>query len=185
MRRMRWVCRGIFAKRAKFLALCTLASLTATSARGQDSFVRLDDAVSGQPVISVLGTGLGLTYAAMALELECPAGGVWTMDVTGIRVAPGTRIDIGFGDARGAFIPVAAVPLDFADDRLRFTVALNAFATALARAQAEHPASRGSDLRVLLGGIVGLSIGRDAMAREMAAFLGDCEPRRRTATAQR
>lgn len=159
-------------------------TLRAAPAQAQDSFARLDASL-GEPVFSALGTGLGPSYAAMALEMICPAGGVWTMDLTGIRVAPGVRIDIGFADPRGSFIPVPAIPLAFEADRLRFTVALGAFARALAQAQVEFPGAEGSDLQVMLGGVAGLSIGRDAMAREMAAFARDCEPRRRTTTAQR
>ncbi len=160
-------------------------SLLAAPARAQDSFARLDDAALGEPVFSALGTGLGPGYAAMALEMTCPAGGVWTIDLTGIRVSPGVRIDMGFADPRGSFIPVPAIPLAFDADRLRFTVARHAFARALAQAQAEYPGAQGSDLQVMLGGVAGVSIGRDAMAREMAAFARDCEPRRRTTTAQR
>ncbi|MBR0651524.1 hypothetical protein GXW78_17775 [Roseomonas terrae] len=133
----------------------------------------------------MLGTGLGPSYAAMALEMTCPDGGVWTLDLTGIRVQPGIRLDVGFGDSRGTFIPVPAIPLEFAPDRLRFTISRSVFARALAQAQGEYPDADGSDLRILLGGIAGLSIGREAMAREMTAFMGDCEPHRRTATARR
>jgi hypothetical protein len=164
------------------LALCLAVG---APARAQDSFARIDDALSGQPAFSALGTGLGPAYAAMALETLCPDGGVWTMDLTGIRVAPGVRIDMGFADPRGSFIPVPAIPLHVGEDRLRFTVGRSAFARALAQAEAEYPAGHGADLLVLVGGIAGLSIGRDALARELAAFVRDCEPQRRTTTARR
>lgn len=159
--------------------------LAPIAARAQDSFVRANDTASGEPVFSVLGTGLGLTYAAMGLEMGCPDDGVWTMDITGVHVAPGVSIVMGFGDPRGSFIAVPAIPLQVAGDRFRFTVARHALARALRQAQAEYPAQAGSDLQVLLGGMAGLSVARDDMASEMAAFLNDCEPRRTVATARR
>lgn len=165
--------------------IAVILALAATPAAAQDSFVRASDTASGEPVFSVLGTGLGLTYAAMALEMGCPDDGVWTMDLTGVRVTPGVSIVMGFGDPRGSFIAVPAIPQDFAEDRLRFTVARQALARALRQAQAEHPGREGSDLQVLLGGMAGLSIARDDMASEMAAFLRDCEPRRPLTTARR
>ncbi|MBW6397242.1 hypothetical protein KPL78_05240 [Roseomonas sp. HJA6] len=172
--------------KAAAIALSLLwAGFSAAPAHAQDSFARMADDVSGRPVFSVLGTGLGLPYAMMALEMGCPAHGVWTMDLTGIQAAPGVRLDVGFGDPRGGFIAVPAVPVDESEDRLRFTVGRTAFARALAQARAEYPAPEGGELQVLVGGVAGLAIGRDAMAREMTVFLEDCEPARRTTTARR
>ena len=165
--------------------IAVVLGLAAMPAAAQDSFVRANDATSGEPVFSVLGTGLGLTYAAMALEMGCPDDGVWTMDLTGVRVTPGVAIVVGFGDPRGNFIAVPAIPQDATEGRLRFTVARQALARALRQAQTEHPSQEGSDLQVLLEGMAGLSIARDDMASEMAAFLRDCEPRRPLTTARR
>lgn len=175
----------IFAPVASFRLLAALLCFWVLPTQAQDSFVRDTDPASGQPVLSALGTGIGLTYAAMALEVECPADGVWVMDLTGVRADPGMRIVVGFGDARGSFIPVPALPQAFAEDRLRFTVARSAFARALSQSQAEYVGQAYSELMVLVGGIVGVSISRDALAREMALFVTECEPPRRTATAQR
>jgi len=172
-------------KAAAFALPLLWAGLAAGPARAQDSFARMADDVSGRPVFSVLGTGLGLPYAVMALEMGCPAHGVWTMDLTGIRTAPGARVDVGFGDPRGGFIAVPALPVEAPEDRLRFTVGRSAFARALAEAKAEYPGPEGGELQVLVGGVAGLAIGRDALAREMTVFLQDCEPARRTTTARR
>ena len=182
---MRRINGMVFASLAKLRFAPALLGLFILPAQAQDSFVREIDPASGQPVLSALGSGLGLTYAAMALEVECPADGIWTMDLTGIRAAPGMPILVGFDDATGRFIPVPALPQGFIEDRLRFTVGRGAFARALAQAQAEYAGQGGSARTVQVGDVVGLSVGRDELAREMAALVSDCEPRRRTADARR
>ena len=167
------------------LGLGLAAPLGSVPAAAQDSFVRIADAGSGRPVFSVLGTGMGLPYASLALEMSCPTREAWIIDVTGVQAAPGTAVTFGFGDPGGGFAEVQATPLRYEDDRLRVSIDRNAFRAALAQARMEYPGSAGTDARMVVGGSVGVSVRRDTLVREMTAFAGACGALRQTAAAPR
>lgn len=169
----------------RFARLCLIrslsvavAALSAVPAVAQDSFVRVADAGTGRPMVSVLGTGMGLPYASLALEMRCPTVNAWIIEVTGVQVAPGTPVIFGFGDPMGGFAAIQAAPIRFEEDRLRVSIDRQEFRAALAQARADHPRAAGADARVVVGGAVGVSVQRDALVREMTAFAGDCEAAR-------
>ncbi|HWT08125.1 MAG TPA: hypothetical protein VN329_03110 [Roseomonas sp.] len=152
------------------------AAFSAAPAAAQDSFVRVADAGTGRPMVSVLGTGMGLPYASLALEMRCPTANAWIIEVTGVQAAPGTPVTFGFGDPQGGFAEIQAAPIRFEEDRLRVSVDRQEFRAALAQARADYPRAAGADARVVIGGAVGVSVQRDALVREMTAFAGDCDP---------
>ncbi len=154
------------------------AAFGAAPAVAQDSFVRVADVGTGRPMVSVLGTGMGLPYASLALEMRCPTANAWIIEVTGVQVAPGTSVTFGFGDPQGGFAAIQAAPIRFEQDRLRVSIDRQEFRAALAQARADHPRAAGADARVVVGGAVGVSVQRDALVREMTAFAGDCEAAR-------
>ncbi|MEO3473870.1 hypothetical protein AAFN86_18525 [Roseomonas sp. CAU 1739] len=159
--------------------LAALAMICAGQpAAAQDSIVRLQEADTGQPLISVLGTGLGLSFATLALELGCPTPQSWTMAVTGVQAQPGTQVSLGFGDPMGGYTEVRAWPVDYREDRLRLRVDRNAFRAALAQARTDYPEPAGTDIRVVVGGMVGVSVQRDTLVRALTAFAQDCEAAR-------
>ena len=127
---------------------------------------------------------MGLLYASLALEMRCPTAQARVMDVTGVQTEPGTSVAFGFGDPRGGFAAIRAVPLGYEDDRLRVSIDRTAFRAALAQARAEYSASAGADARVVVGGAVGVLVHRATLAREMTAFAQDCDPPRRATAAR-
>lgn len=167
--------QGRFAGFRPFPAAALLAALGAAPAAAQDSFVRAVDAGNGEPVLSVLGTGMGMDFAALVLEMRCPAARAWTLEVTGIRAAEGTPVAFGFGDAAGGWAGVRVVPLGYAAEGLRLSLDRASFAAALAQARAMEAAAPDADARVVIGNAVGLSVSRDELAREMTDFARDCE----------
>jgi len=122
----------------------------------------------------VLGTGLGLPYASLALGMGCPTPSAWVIEVTGVQATPGTAVVFGFGDPGGGFAAVQAIPLGYDDDRLRLSIDRGAFRAALAQAREGFPGPAGTDARVVVGGAVGVSVQRDALVREMTGFACGC-----------
>ena len=158
------------------LRVATLAAaLGAGPASAQDSFVRAVDVGTGEPMLSILGTGMGLDFATLVVELRCPAARHWTVEVTGISAPEGTPVAFGFGDAAGRWSGVQVAPVGYGAQGLRISLDRASFRAALATARAAGPAAHGADARVVIGHAVGLSVSRDDLAREMTDFARDCE----------
>lgn len=157
----------------------------ATPAVAQDSFVRLEDPSTGRPVLSVLGTGLGLPYASLTVELACPGPDAWTVAVQGVRAPDGTPVAFGFGDPAGGWSEVRVVPVGYHDRGISLSLDRAAFRAALGQARAGHPNPRNAEARLVIGEAVGLSVGRDALVREMTDFARACDAPRRPALARR
>lgn len=155
--------------------LVALPLLLPARAQAQDSFARFAEPATGAPVLSVLGTGIGMAFASLTLELHCPAGAAWTFEVTGVRAPPGTAVSVGFGDAEGGWTPIRSDARHF--DNRSLTVAFDgaAFGAALSAARAEFPAAQEAVLRVVVGEAVGVAVSRDDLAREMTDFARDCD----------
>lgn len=163
---------------AVLVALTALLAAPISAARAQDSFVRVTERETGQELLSVLGTGIGLAYASLGIELRCPVNEAWTMQVTGVRAAGGTPIEIGFGDVDGAWTPIRSAPLRFDDRSLSLGVDHAALHAALERARAgDRDAASRSEMRIMIGDALGISVSRDDLLREMAAFARDCDRR--------
>ncbi len=163
------------------LAVCLFAAPVAA----QDSFVRLAEGPAARPVFSVLGTGMGLPFAELELEMRCPTPEAWPMAVVGVQAPPGTEVTLGFGDPSGGYVGIRLALLRLDPDRLLLSVDRGAFRAALSAARAAYPEAEGTDARVVVGGSVGLSIQRDDLVREMTAFAADCDPPARPAPPQR
>lgn len=144
-------------------------------AAAQDSFVRVTDAVGGRPVLSVLGTGMGLHFAALVLEMACPAAQAWTVEVNGIRAPAGTAVAFGFADAAGSWAEVRVAAVAEGARGLRVSLDRASFRAALAQARAAGTPAPEADARIVIGHAVGVSVNRDALVREMTAFARDCE----------
>ena len=154
---------------------CLAAALSGAPAFAQDSFVRAIDSGNGEPMLSILGTGMGLDFATLVVELRCPAARSWTVEVTGIRAAEGTPVAFGFGDAAGRWSGVQVAPVVYGAEGLRISLDRESFRAALAQARAAGPAAQAADARVVIGHAVGLSVDRDELVREMTDFARDCE----------
>lgn len=162
---------------ARLTAMAVLAAALCcpAAARAQDSFARVADHETGRPFLSVLGSGIGMAYASLALELRCPVDEAWTIDVTGVRAAAGTAVELGFGDASGGWTPISAAPLRYDERSLSVIFDHAAFHAALARSRAEHPDAGEAEIRIMIGEAVGLTVNRDSLAREMTDFARDCD----------
>lgn len=145
------------------------------AASAQDSFVRVTDGGGGRPVLSVLGTGMGLDFATLVLEMACPAAQAWTVEVNGVRAPDGTPVAFGFADDAGGWAPVRVEAVGYAAQGLRISLDRASFRAALAQARAQDPSARDADARVVIGHALGVSVNRDALVREMTAFARDCE----------
>lgn len=164
--------------RMRAAALCGLAvallGLCAAPARAQDSFVRVIDPGSGRPVLSVLGSGLGVNYAALVLEMTCPAGPAWTVEVAGLQAPPGSPVAFGFADPAGRWAEVRVGEVAFGEDRVSVRLDRAAFRSALARARTADPEAAGAEARIVIGEQIGVAVNREALVREMTAFARDC-----------
>ncbi|WP_137124270.1 hypothetical protein [Roseomonas sp. HF4] len=154
-------------------------------ASAQDSFVRYQDPATGRPVLSVLGTGLGLPFASLTVELACPRPDAWTIAVKGVRAPDGTAVAFGFGDPAGGWAEVRVVPAGYHDRSISLSLDRAAFRVALAQARADYPDARDAEARLVIGEAVGVSVGRDALVREMTDFARACDAPRRPALARR
>lgn len=150
-------------------------------AGAQDSFVRIADQVTGRPVLSVLGTGIGRPFASLTLDFACPTQAAWTLDVSGDRYPPGAPVRFLFGDPRGGWVEVQVLSVEQAPSgALRIGLDRGSFRLAVAQVRGEMPNAPGADAMLLVGETFGLSVGLDALVREMTAFAQTCEspPRR-------
>lgn len=145
-------------------------------ATAQDSFARYRDDRTGEQILGVLGTGLGQRYASLALEVPCPGDRAWVVELTGLRAAEGTAVAMGFRDGAGGWTPVPVHPLRYHDGGVSIGVDRAAFRDALAAARRRDPDGRDAELRIVVGDAVGLAVGREAIARELAEFARDCGP---------
>jgi hypothetical protein len=178
--------RGVPRRSCSCGAALAVALLGAsTMAAAQDSFVRYQDPASGRPVLSVLGTGLGLPYASLTVELACPAPDAWTVAVQGVRAPDGTAVAFGFGDPGGGWAEVRVVPVGYHDRSISLILDRAAFRAALGQARAEYPDARDAEARLVIGEAVGIAVGRDALVREMTDFARACDAPRRPALARR
>jgi hypothetical protein len=166
-------------------AVVALLALPLSAPRAQDSFARVPDRETGRPVLSVLGTGIGMPFASLALEMRCPAAEAWTIDVTGVRAPSGTAVAVGFGDPGGGWTPVRVAPLRYEDRSLRVILDRASFREALTQARADYPGAREAEIRIVIGEAVGLTVNRDQMVREMTDFARECDQPRRGAPVRR
>jgi len=165
-------------RRAAAAALLALALLAAPrGAAAQDSFVRIADAATGQPVLSALGTGLGEPYSSLRLDLACPARFVWPLDVTGGAFPLGAPVRFGLGERRGDWYEVhlRAAELE-PDGRLRLDLDRASFRSALAQARSGEPVSPRAEAILLIGEAQGLVVNLDALVEEMTDFARACGP---------
>lgn len=153
-----------------------LAPLLASGARAQDSFVRLADRETGRPVLSILGTGIGMPFASLSLEMRCPAAQAWSIAVTGVRAPLGTTVMVGFGDPSGGWTPIRSAATRYEDRSLSLSLDRSAFRSALLQARADYPEARDAEIRIVIGEAVGLAVNRDALVREMTDFARECDP---------
>jgi|GEM_PF-3371241 len=152
-----------------------LLGICAAPARAQDSFVRVTDPGSGRPVLSVLGSGLGVDYAALVLELGCPAGPAWTVEVAGLHAPPGSPVAFGFTDPAGRWAEVRVGAVAFGEDRVSVRLDRASFRAALAQARAADPAaSSGAEARIVIAEQIGVAVSREALVREMTDLARDC-----------
>jgi hypothetical protein len=161
--------------RMRAAALAGLAlGLAAAPASAQDSFVRVTDPGSGRPVLSVLGSGLGMDYAALVLEMGCPSGPAWTVEVAGLQAPQGSPVAFGFSDGAGRWAEVPPASVAFGEDRVSVRLDRAAFRAALARARAAEPGAAAAEARIVIGEQIGVAVNREALVREMTAFARDC-----------
>lgn len=151
-----------------------LLGLCAAPARAQDSFVRVTDPGSGRPVLSVLGSGLGVDYAALVLELGCPSGPTWTVEVAGLHVPSGSPVAFGFADPAGRWAEVRVGAVAFGEDRVSVRLDRASFRAALAQARAADPAASGAEARIVIAEQIGIAVSREALVREMTDLARDC-----------
>lgn len=159
--------------RAFVAALCAAP----VAAAAQDSYARVTDQATGEPVLSVIGTGLGRPYASLVLDIACPTPAAWTMEVSGAHFPPNVPVRVGFGDPRGAWHEIqlrdaGQVP----PGRLRIAMDRSSFRAALAQVRGDEPTAPGADAMIVIGETLGLSVRLDPLVREMTAFAQACEP---------
>lgn len=159
--------------RAFLAALCA----TPVAAAAQDSYARVTGQTTGEPVLSVLGTGLGRPYASLVLDIACPTPAAWVLEASGAHFPANVPVRVGFGDPRGAWHEielrdVGQVP----PGRLRIALDRSSFRAALAQVRGEEPTAPGADVMVVIGEALGLSVRLDPPVREMTAFAQACEP---------
>ena len=159
--------------RAFFAALCA----TPVAAAAQDSYARVTDQMTGEAVLSVIGTGLGRPYASLVLDIACPTPAAWVMEVSGAHFPPDVPVRVGFGDPRGAWHEIqlrdaGQVP----PGRLRIAMDRSSFRAALAQVRGDEPTAPGADAMIVIGEALGLSVRLDPLVREMTAFAQTCEP---------
>lgn len=159
--------------RGLVFALCAAP----VAAAAQDSYARVTDQTTGEPVLSVIGTGLGRRYASLVLDIACPTPTAWVMEVSGAHFPPNVPVRVGFGDPRGGWHEiqlrdVGQVP----QGRLRIAMDRSSFRAALAEVRSGEPNAPGADVMVAIGDALGLSVRLDPLVREMTAFAQACEP---------
>jgi hypothetical protein len=163
-------------RRARRLSSVLAAALACApcAARAQDSFVREADFLTGRPVLSVLGAGVGQRPAALVLEVACPGAGLWSLDLHGADFPAGAPITLDLGDARRGWQEVRLVSVQRPDaDRLRIGVDEASLRAALAWAGAAAPGAQGAAV-LQVGSELGMAVGLDGLAREIGRLAQDC-----------
>ncbi|WP_198370963.1 hypothetical protein [Roseomonas rosulenta] len=149
-------------------------------ARAQDSFAREADFLTGRPLLSVLGSGLGREPVSLTLEFSCPGSEVWSIDLRGATFPDGAPITLDLGGAGSGWHEVRLLTVDRPDaDWLRLGVDEASFRLALARARG-FDAAPGASVAVLqIGRDLGIAVGLDSLAREIGHLAHDCTAQRR------
>ena len=148
-------------------------------ARAQDSFVREADFLTGRPLLSVLGSGIGHRPASLTLEFSCPDTAVWSLDLRGTAFPDGAPITLDLGGATGGWHEVRLLTVQRPDaDWLRLGVDEASFRAALARARAADTAPDSAAAVLQVGPEVGVAVGLDSLAREIGDLAHDCASRR-------
>lgn len=168
--------------RSRFRAVSRLLILLATvlaalpgAARAQDSFVREADFLTGRPLLSVLGSGVGQVPASLTLEFSCPGHENWSIDLRGARFPDGAPITLDLGGAGGLWHEVRLLTVQRPDaDWLRLGVDEASFRAALARARAPGDTTDSAAAVLLVGQDLGVAVGLDSLAREIGALAHDC-----------
>jgi hypothetical protein len=154
---------------------CAAVCAAALPARAQDSFVREADFLTGRPLLSVLGSGIGTRPDSLVLEFACPGPEVAILDLRGARFPDGAPITLDLGGGPQGWHEVRLVTVQRPEaDWLRLGVDQASFRAALARAGAE-----GAAAVLQVGPALGVAVGLEALAREMAALSRDCAAPRR------
>jgi hypothetical protein len=156
--------------------LCLFAALAAApGAHAQDSFVREADFLTGRPLLSVLGSGLGHRPAALTLEFSCPGTEAWSLDLHGADFPVGAPITFDLGDAERGWREVRLLGVQRPDaDRLRIVVDEASFRAALAGA-AGVPENAATAAVLQVGSELGVAVGLAALAREIGHLAQDCQ----------
>ncbi|CAH0207208.1 hypothetical protein [Roseomonas sp. CECT 9278] len=163
------------------LSILLVAALAALpgAARAQDSFVREADFLTGRPLLSVLGSGVGQVPASLTLEFSCPGHTSWSLDLRGARFPDGAAITLDLGGAGGDWHEVRLLSVQRPDaDWLRLGVDEASFRAALARARAAGEAPGTTSAVLLVGPDLGVAVGLDSLAREIGALAHDCAAQR-------
>lgn len=171
--RLRRVARKVLA-----VPLALMACVPAV-ARAQDSFVREADFLTGRPLLSVLGSGIGREPASLMLEFSCPGSEVWSVDLRGAAFPDGAPITLDLGGAASGWHEVRLVSVQRPDaDWLRLGVDEASFRVALARAHRPDalPEDRAAVLQI--GQALGIAVSLDALAREIGQLAHDCAAQR-------
>lgn len=167
-----------FACRVPTILLILCAAL-AGAARAQDSFVRDADFLTGRPVLSVLGSGVGREPASLMLEFSCPGAEVWSIDLRGAAFPDGAPITLDLGGAGSGWHEVRLVSVQRPDaDWLRLGVDEASFRVALARARGLEAAAGERAAVLQIGQDLGIAIGLDSLALEIGHLAHDCATQR-------
>jgi hypothetical protein len=164
----------------RFLAILIAGLLALTGAtRAQDSFVREADFLTGRPLLSVLGSGIGRLPASLTVEFSCPDAEVWSLDLRGAAFPDGAPITLDLGGASGGWHEVRLLTVQRPDaDWLRLGVDEGSFRAALARARGADAPPDSAAAVLQVGQELGVAIGLDGLAREIGDLAHDCAARR-------
>jgi hypothetical protein len=154
------------------IPLLLLLLLAAPGARAQDSFVREADFLTGRPLLSVLGSGLGHQPAALTLEFSCPGAGAWSLDLHGADFPVGAPITLDLGDAERGWHGVRLLGVQRPEtDRLRIMVDEASFRAALT----VLPETAATAAVLQVGSGLGVAVGLAALAQEIGRLAQDCQ----------
>jgi hypothetical protein len=147
--------------------------------RAQDSFVREVDFMTGRPLLSVLGSGIGQRPASLTVEFSCPDAEVLRLDLRGTEFPDGAPITLDLGGPDGGWHEVRLLSVQRPDaDWLRLAVDEASFRVALVRARGADAAPDSTAAVLQVGQELGVAIGLDGLAREIGDLAHDCAVRR-------
>jgi hypothetical protein len=168
-------------RRVLSLVALLIAGLFATpgTVRAQDSFVREVDFMTGRPMLSVLGSGIGHRPASLTVEFSCPDAEVLRLDLRGTEFPDGAPITLDLGGPDGGWHEVRLLSVQRPDaDWLRLAVDEASFRVALVRARGVDAAPDSTAAVLQVGQELGVAIGLDGLAREIGDLAHDCAVRR-------